>query len=204
MKHNLGTIKEILININKETNQAIYARKKEDLKNMLNSSTLFVNDPNNPLQAILTSYLFSVINECVKTNEGTVELVDLLNKFTNNTLVDSSKPNVKTTKVVVGYDLMGRPIYEEVEVKSIGNIPTKNGNEFNTVLETTGNLNYDKYLDELNDWSKKSGSPITKDTNLSNFCHILNLFQKSLKLTQPEENPTSIYRSFIKRFFHKS
>ena len=44
---------------------------------------------------------------------------------------------------------------------------------------------------------------IAKDITLSAFCHILNLFQKALKLTQPDENPTSIYRNYIKRFFNR-
>lgn len=205
MKEKLLLLEEVLIAINKEVkDKPILEVHKNNLKQLLNSNSLYLNDINNPLQILISNYFYSILNDIVKDPNGLRELIDRLNKFTQNMLIKPTEsPVIKTEKKMLGYNIMGQPIVEEVPVKAIGNISLKSGDDFNTVLNTTGNSNYDKYLDELEKWSRTSNMTIAKDITLSAFCHILNLFQKALKLTQPDENPTSIYRNYIKRFFNR-
>lgn len=206
MKEKLLLLEEVLVEINKEIkDKPILEVHKNNLKQLLNSNSLYLNDINNPLQIIISNYFYTILNDIVKDPNGLRELLDKLNKFTQNMLIKSpiEAPVIKTEKKVLGYNIMGQPIIEEVPIKAVGNISLKSGDGFNTVLNTTGNSNYDKYLDELEKWSRTSNMTIAKDITLSAFCHILNLFQKALKLTQPDENPTSIYRNYIKRFFNR-
>lgn len=202
MKENVSLIKSLLLLINKSSKNSSVETKKREIQEKLDNRTLYLTDGANPLQLLLNNFIYQKLVEVLTDADSINELVDILNKFNNNMLVDDT--GVKREKKLRGFDLDGKPIYEENEVEGIGNISLKNGEEFNSTLNTTGNPNYDKYLDELNKWSKGNNMKITKDTSLSAFCHILNIFQKSLKLTQPDENASKIYNNYRMRILNET
>lgn len=204
MKEKLEIIESLLVLVDNEIKKGnkSYSLLKGRLEDVLKNNNLLLNDINNPLQNILSSFLYLTLNDCLNDKSNLRELVGMLDKFTKGILtVDSNK--ITEEERIIGYDLSGKPIVEKVTVKATGNIALKDRGKINTALKTTGVASYDTYLDELDKWSRDNNLVIGKNTNLSTFCHILDLFQKTLKLTQPDENATNIYKNFIKRFFNR-
>ena len=75
--------------------------------------------------------------------------------------------------------------------------------EFMASLPTTGNIEYDHYLDDILKWGKENKIEFNSKTTLSGFCHALSLYQKDSTLTQPETDAGKLYTAFMKRFFKK-
>lgn len=202
----------------------------QNIKQQMEFSRLIPSDRSNPLICLITKVFYNIMNEMANDNTpngSKTKIEDYIIKFLNKTLtIDEPVSNkttlgVTTTKQInpmqpykmVGYDRSGFPIYdfsqpnyiEETTNSSLGgtsNLTTQTP-EFTTSLPTTGNLEYDAYLDAILKWGKENKIEFGPKTSLAGFCHALNLFQKESTLTQPETDAGKLYTAFMKRFFKK-
>lgn len=221
MELNLEVIKLLLGEAQKVSNE--YANKLPTLnvnnikhltdyvKSDFTYNNLKIMEMSNPLQQILNNITHAMCVDICSKEDQIVKFVDMIRSFINND-VDYSINNkiIYMVNNIVNGNVIGNGIIgvsgttlnqyglnQDVTLNTTLSVP-------NGTLGSTGNKNYDEFLDDIKNFFVKNKIRINANTSLSVFTNEYSKFLKVNKKTLPETNGAVIYDQYMNRFYPDS